>query len=352
MTVWREDILGPGYVCTDIDLGADEEGPLSATLVRSDPPQRHLWARIWGQRRLLEGVDVLYVHGWSDYFFQRELAEFWTVRGARFFALDLRKYGRSLREGQTAGYIDNLEEYDAEIGRALELIAEAGESDPTRKLVLCGHSTGGLVLSLWAGRHPGRADGLVLNSPWLEFQFTTAGRQLIAPLVTLGARFKPKDVAPQLDYGFYSRAQHEVGPQAELAAIDPRWRPERSHAVSTGWLRAILAGHEQVSHGLGIEAPIGVLLSARSALPLRWNDDLTRADTVLDVEEVAKAALRLGSSVTVDRVNGGLHDLFLSAEGPRADAYARLERWLIGWRAQWGSPRSLGAATGHAGPTE
>ncbi|GAA1618637.1 alpha/beta hydrolase [Leucobacter chromiireducens] len=352
MTAWRDDILGPGYVCTDIDLGADEEGPLSATLVRSDPAAPGFWSRLRGQRRLLDGVDVLYVHGWSDYFFQRELAEFWTARGARFFALDLRKYGRSLRDGQTAGYIDELEEYDAEIGRALELIAEVGGSDPTRKLVLCGHSTGGLVLSLWAGRHPGRADALVLNSPWLEFQFATAGRQLIAPLVTLGARFKPKEVAPQLDYGFYSRAQREVGPQAELATLDPRWRPERSHAVSTGWLRAILRGHEQVSHGLGIEIPIGVLLSARSALPLRWSDELTRADTVLDVEEVAKAALKLGSSVTVDRVDGGLHDLFLSAPGPRADAYARLDRWLIGWRAQEASTRPRGAAASLSGTTE
>lgn len=352
MTAWRGDVLGPGFVCTDLDLGADEEGPLCATLVRSDPPPQGVWDRLRGRRRPLDGVDVLYVHGWSDYFFQSELAEFWTTRGARFYALDLRKYGRSLREGQTAGYIDRLEDYDAEIGRALEVIREGGDADPTRKLVLFGHSTGGLVLSLWAGRHPGHADALVLNSPWLEFQFSTAGRQLIAPIVNLGARFKPKEIAPQLDYGFYSRAQREVGPQRELAGVDPLWRPEQSHAVSTGWLRAILAGHEQVNHGLGIEVPIGVLLSARSALPVRWNDDLTRADTVLDVEEVAKAALRLGSSVTVDRVDGGLHDLFLSAAGPRADAYARLDRWLLGWRAQTASRGGPGAAPGLQAATE
>lgn len=351
MTVWRGDVLGPGFVCTDLDLGADEEGPLCATLVRSDPQPQRLWDRVRGRRRPLEDVDVLYVHGWSDYFFQSELAQFWTSRGARFYALDLRKYGRSLREGQTAGYIDKLEDYDAEMGLALDVIRAAG-ADPTRKLVLFGHSTGGLVLSLWASRHPGQADALVLNSPWLEFQLSTAGRQLIAPIVNLGARFKPKDIAPQLDYGFYSRAQREVGPQEELAAVDPIWRPERSHAVSTGWLRAILAGHEQVSHGLGIEIPIGVLLSARSAPPLRWNDDLTRADTVLDVEEVAKAALRLGSSVTIDRVDGGLHDLFLSGAGPRADAYARLDRWLVGWRAQAASLRGRGAAPSLPAATE
>ncbi|MBL3699512.1 alpha/beta hydrolase [Leucobacter luti] len=349
MTEWRADVLGDGFSCTDLELGSDEEGPLTATLVRSLPQRPPLFERLLGRRRPLDGVDVLYVHGWSDYFFQRHLAEFWTSRGARFFALDLRKYGRSLRPGQTPGYIEHLDDYDLELGLAHDVIrAEAG-ADPTRKLVLLGHSTGGLVLSLWAARHPGRADALILNSPWLEFQLSAAGRQVIAPLVALSARFMPKDVAPQLDYGFYTRAQREVGPQDELAVIDPQWRPERSHGVSTAWLRAILAGHERVNHGLGLTIPVAVLLSERSAVPLRWSDDLVRADTVLDVEAVARAALRLGSSVTIERIPGGLHDLFLSAPGPRAEAYARLHRWLIGWRAETAMEPPLSAAPEGAG---
>ncbi len=334
MVEWRGDVLGPGFVCTDIDLGTDEEGPVHATLVRALPAPQDLWSRLRGKQRLLERVDVLYVHGWSDYFFQRDLARFYTDRGARFFALDLRKYGRSLREGQTAGYVRDLHDYDAEIHAAMHVIRTDAGADPTRKIVLMGHSTGGLVLSLWAARHPGLADALVLNSPWLEFQLSTAGRQMIAPIVMLGARVNPKDAAPQLDYGFYSRAQHEVGPQEELSLVNPAWRPERSHAVPTGWLRAVLNGHEQVSRGLHLELPIGVLLSERSAFTLRWSDELTQADTVLDVEAVARAALRLGSSVTIERVDGGLHDLFLSAPGPRAEAFARLDRWLVGWSAQ------------------
>ncbi|WP_440312189.1 alpha/beta hydrolase [Leucobacter chromiireducens] len=331
MTEWCGDVLGAGFSCTELDLGADEEGPLCATLVRCLPEPLSLWERIRGHAPQLDGVDVLYVHGWSDYFFQTELAHFWTSRGARFYALDLRKYGRSLRPGQTPGYIEHLEDYDAEIDQAVACIAEEG---PERELVLLGHSTGGLVLSLWAARHPGAAAALVLNSPWLEFQLATAGRQAIAPLVSLSARMTPKEMAPQIDAGYYMRAQREVGPADELAHLNLEWRPERSHTMSAGWLRAILAGHERVSKGLGIPIPIQVLLSERSIAPLRWSEDLTRADTVLDVEAVARAALRLGPSVTVDRVSGGLHDLFLSAPAPRADAYDRLERWLVGWRAQ------------------
>jgi len=331
MRAWREDILGEGFECADLDLGADAEGPLLATLVRSLPHPRRLLDRVLGRMRELEDVDVLYVHGWSDYFFQRSLAGFFTSRGARFFALDLRRYGRSLRPGQTPGYIEDLADYDEEIGLALEAVREG--SEPGRRLLLLGHSTGGLILSLWASRHPGQADALVLNSPWLEFQLAHAGRQMLAPIIDLSARLYPRDLAPQLDFGFYTRAQREVGPLDEIDSINADWRPERTHGVTSGWLRAILAGHAQVSRGLHLDLPVQVLLSARYAIPSRWSEELTRADSVLEVDEVAKAALKLGATVTVDRIDGALHDVFLSASEPRREAYARLERWLTGWQA-------------------
>lgn len=333
MAQWREDVLGAGFECTDLELGADDEGPIVATLVRATPRRPPWHERMFHGKRLLEGVDVLYVHGWSDYFFQRDLAEFWSSRGARFHALDLRKYGRSLRDGQTPGYIENLDDYHVEIDAALDVIAE-GAFEP-RPLVLLGHSTGGLVLSIWAAEHPGRAAALVLNSPWLEFQLASAGRQVLLPLLSLGVRTHTRDVAPQLDYGFYTRAQREVGPLDELDLVNPVWRPERTHAVRGGWLRAILEGHSRVSRGLAIDTPIEVLLSARTAMPLKWSEELTRADSVLDVDEVAKAALKLGPTVTVDRIDGALHDVFLSSAPVRAEAYARLERWLAGWRAAY-----------------
>lgn len=350
MIQWRADVLGEGFEYLTFELGADDdpglaapaadnqEGPLDArrlvaTLVRSLPNPLTFWQRLTSQQRDCADVDVLYVHGWSDYFFQTELAKFWTDRGARFFAIDLRRYGRSLRPGQTPGYIADLGDYDAEIEFALaEMRSSAPRNETERKLVLLGHSTGGLVLSLWANRHPGVADALVLNSPWLELQLSARGRQVIAPIVNLGARYSPLEGIPQLDYGFYARAVQEVGPPDEVARINTEWKPEKSHPVHNGWLRAILAGHDLVYRGLHIDVPVCVMLSARSALPARWSDELTRADSVLDVDDIARAALRLGSSVTLERIDGALHDIFMSASGPRADAYARLDRWSKGWR--------------------
>ncbi|MFC5337316.1 alpha/beta hydrolase [Leucobacter denitrificans] len=343
MATWVPDYLGTGFEQTTFELVGDQgddaqeastpSEELVATLVRSLPVRRSLWQKLTRQTRDFEEIDVLYVHGWSDYFFQKEFASFWTSRGARFFALDLRRYGRSLRENQVAGFATDLEEYDAEIDLAVaEIQSDQKPGKPPRKFVLVGHSTGGLVLSLWAARHPGIADALVLNSPWLEFQLAARARQLLTPIVRLGARYTPLDSTPLLDHGFYSRAQAEVGPRSELEAVNFDWRPEQVRTVHSGWLAAVLEGHELVHRGLGLEIPICVMLSARSVFPTKWSDELTRADSVLDVDEVAKAALRLGESVTIERIDGALHDIFLSAESPRQQAYERLERWMIGWK--------------------
>src|SRR3546814_18995014 len=108
---WEPDLLGPGFVRRELPLGRDDGEEIVATLVRSIPtPGR----RLLGPYR---DVDVLYVHGWSDYFFPPELARFWTARGARFFALDLRRSGTSLRQRQGPGALRRLGAY-AEIGRA------------------------------------------------------------------------------------------------------------------------------------------------------------------------------------------------------------------------------------------
>jgi hypothetical protein len=71
---------------------------------------------------------------------------------------------------------------------------------------------------------------------------------------------------------------------------------------------------------------------------------MRRTDAVLDVNIIALRALTLGRSVTVERIDGALHDVFLSPVDVRADAYARLSRWLRGY----GGPAP---GVGDAGPS-
>jgi alpha-beta hydrolase superfamily lysophospholipase len=330
-SAWTPDVLGEGFQQRTLPLGEDAEGEVVATLVRQLPAAPAL-AWLFGDRRALADVDVLYVHGWSDYFFQKRLARFWAGKGARFYALDLRKYGRSLRPGQTPGYITDLITYDEDIAAALDAMGRSASGTASeRRLVLMGHSTGGLTLSLWADRHPDVAAALILNSPWLEFQLSGVTRAAVAPLVEFRARLSPLHVAPQVDLGFYTRAQEEAADPADPMEINTEWRPPQTMAVHTGWLNAILAGHARIAAGLAIPMPICLLLSARTAVPARWSEELTNADSVLVVDAIARAALKLGPSVTVERISGALHDVFLSRHEAREVAYERLDRWVTGF---------------------
>ncbi|GAA5089125.1 alpha/beta hydrolase [Microbacterium yannicii] len=340
---WAPDILGEPFEQLTLPLGVSgEHGDLVATLVRSIP---HPLAIPFAP---LRDVDVLYVHGWSDYFFQRDLARFWTQRGARFYALDLRRYGRSLREGQSPGYIDSLEDYDVDIEAALQAMghhpAATGKGRRAhgvlkpdrlgarngRRLVLMGHSTGGLTLTLWADRHRGRADALVLNSPWLELQLGPLGRQALAPLVDMRARLDPRGTQPAVDFGFYSRAQSEIGtlPDGEQRAV---WRPDRGFPTAPGWLSAVMAGHRRVAAGVDVGCPALVLLSKASTAPLSWRPSMTSTDSVLVVDDIARAATRIGGLVTISRIRGAIHDVFLSRDRARTAAYDALDRWVSGY---------------------
>nr|WP_274637234.1 alpha/beta hydrolase [Microbacterium bovistercoris] len=318
---WQPDILGAPFEQLTLALGDDAEGPVVATLVRSIP---RLLPRLRGR---FGDVDVLSVHGWSDYFFDPALAQFWTTRGARFHALDLRKYGRSLRPGQTPGDIGRLDEYDADIEAALQAMGHGEGAGSQRRLVLLGHSTGGLVLTLWAARHQGRASALVLNSPWLELQLGALGRTALAPLVGARARLDPYGTQPQVDLGFYTRAQREVG-AIDVPGYRSDWRPARGFRTHPRWLAAILEGHARISAGVEVGCPALVLLSARSVPPLTWSDQMTTADSVLVVDDIAKAATRIGRLVTIARIDGALHDVFLSRMPARADAFATVALWL------------------------
>ncbi|HEY8480982.1 MAG TPA: alpha/beta fold hydrolase, partial [Spirillospora sp.] len=149
-----EDVLGPGYEAIELPMGRDSEGEVVATLVR----RRRDEAPAAGARRRA----VLYLHGFVDYFFQRHLADFYVDLGFDFYALDLRKYGRSLRPYQTPNYVESLTEHFPEIDEAVRIIRDVDDHDV---LLLNGHSTGGLVAALWADRVKGKdlVDALFLN---------------------------------------------------------------------------------------------------------------------------------------------------------------------------------------------
>jgi alpha-beta hydrolase superfamily lysophospholipase len=306
------DILGGQFLRRTIDLGIDDEGPVVATLVsrRADAPT---------------GRAVLYVHGYVDYFFQEHLADFYVTRGIDFYALDLRKYGRSLLPHQTPNFVRSIGEYFPELDEAARIIRE---EDGHHRLLVNAHSTGGLITALWAHRvrDAGIVDGLFMNSPFFEINVPPIQRNTFGPIVDTLARVRPYArvrASVSMAYGHSIHATHHGEWNYNLA-----WKPLESFPVRAAWLAAIRSAQARLHAGLSIPVPVLVACSTRSFRGASWTEAAMRADAVLDVEHIAHYSSRLGRHVTIVRIDGGLHDLTLSAPPVRAQVFAELDRWI------------------------
>ncbi len=321
MADWQPDVLGDGYEQQVLELGDDPDGQgqIVGTLVRREAPAHPTGA-------------VLYVHGFTDYFFQTALADFFTERGFAFFALDLRKCGRSRRPGQTPHYVSDLAYYDdAELSRALAAVRHETGDAP---VLLAGHSTGGLVLSLWlhrlnagtGGARGAGISGLVLNAPFLDMPgkpwMRSWGTQLMRVMAKIRP-FEPLKLPPGHGYG----SSLHVSEHGEWD-YDLEWKPLGGFPVTYGWINAIRRGHARLHKGLDVGVPSLVLRSARSRSAPQWSPEVDELDAVLDSRQIARWAGCLGDAVTSVPITGARHDVFLSKEEPRAEAYRLLDHWL------------------------
>ena len=316
---WVPDPVLPGYEYLRLDLpdvspaiGESEDLEITASLVRRNPP-RHRRA-------------VLYLHGWSDYFFQTWMADFFDAIGYDFHALELRRYGRGLTEGMLGGYVSDLSDYFTELDLAYAEVTR--EHD---EVTVLAHSTGGLVASLWVDERPGQVNGLMLNSPWLDWHGSPLMRvatEAIAMPFSLTAKNAARTL-PVPDTGNYMRSIH--------SSLDGEWdfdfdlKRHPSFTIRPGWVNAILAGHKKVRQGLSIDTPVLSMRSASRHFGRTWCEKHQTCDVVLEVDKLARRSVQLGPHVTVMRFDGGLHDLVLSPKPVRDQVFESMRRWLEAW---------------------
>ena len=193
------------------------------------------------------------------------------------------------------------------------------------------HSTGGLITPLWLDRRrrerrTGRIVGLVLNSPWLDLQGRPAmrTRAFTTGLHTL-ARVRPFHPI-EMAAGVYGQSLH-VSHGGEWD-YDLELKPDAAFPVTAGWLSAVRRGHARVHRGVEVGVPTLVLHSDHSHFSRTFSEETHKADVVLDVTQIAARAPSLGKDVEVVEVPGARHDVFLSQEAARRDAYAKVADWL------------------------
>jgi alpha-beta hydrolase superfamily lysophospholipase len=316
-TGWVPDVL-PGYWQHTLPLGRDPdgEGDIVATLIRR------------GDTATADHA-VLAVHGYTDYFFNTALADHFADRGFLFYALDLRKCGRSQRAAQTPHFTSSLAHYDAELNQALTLIREKTRDI---KILVYGHSAGGLIVSLWLDRLRRESAlagvaGLVLNSPFLDLQ----GRAILRLGVTSAAigaisRLRSKGIARGTSAGGYGSSLHRDY-HGEFD-YNLQWKPLGGFPITFGWLHAVRRGQAKLHRGLDVGVPNLILRSDHTVAESAGPAALQCGDAVLDVSQIARWAGCIGNRSTIIPVVDAKHDVFLSLAQPRQIAYRHLDRWL------------------------
>lgn len=303
-TGWEPDSLGGGYSYRYVDQGRDYSGPVRSTVVRKSA-------------RSSEGCAVLYVHGFNDYFFQRTMGDYFADRGVDFYAVDLRKYGRSLMPGQKRFQVRDLKEYFPDIDSALVTMRADGVSD----VVMMGHSTGGLVASYYLSeRRPAEVKGVILNSPFLDWNLGRLTESVLLPLVSVAARVFPSVAIPQGGGTGYSESLL-VGEHGHWS-YDTTKKLRVSPPVEAGWVRAIDEAQRKLRQGRPIKVPVLLMRSDNTVRGDEWSEAFNRGDAVLDVDDISRYGRTLSPSVTEIVVKGGMHDLVLS-EPPLGEAVCR-----------------------------
>lgn len=311
---WTPDILGDGYEMCQVKQPDDYTGPVISTVIRKLAPKH------------IDGSPVtrgaLYVHGFNDYFFQSEMGNRFVEHGYDFYAVDLRRYGRSLREGDKPFDVRDMTTYFQDIDSALVIMQRQGITE----VILIGHSTGGLTTAYFESRcHPQAVKALILNSPFLDWNL--GWKEKLIPAITLLGKVWPSF---KISQGM-SDAYAESLLKRYHGEWDYRtdWKLIQSPPVTAGWIRAITLAQKALRGGKSdIQIPILLMYSAMSVGGSEWSPEHNRGDGVLDVKDIKKYGLELGPNVTCLRVEGGLHDLVLSSKSVREPLYRYIFQWL------------------------
>lgn len=299
--------LGAGFGCITLPCTDDYDGPVTATLVRNQPPLHH------GK------PPILYLHGFIDYFFQAHVAARFNQAGHDFYGLDLRKYGRSLNHAAHPNICLAFEEYFEEITTALDTVAGDGHAS----VVLMAHSTGALPAALYAKAGPRRAmiTRLIFNSPFLAMP---QGPFLAGIGAAIGKVFPFRSTDNQVN-PWYAPSLH--------ADFKGQWRfntalkPMAGFRAHFGWIRAVVLAQTRIEEGLGLTQPVLVMHSDKSRDDKEWSDALHRADLVLKVDDIKRLGPRLGPGVVMQEIPDGKHDLTLSEDVPRERCLRAMVEW-------------------------
>lgn len=298
------------YIFQTIHLPDDYEGKVVATLIKS-------------KANASRKKSILYLHGFIDYFFHDHLADEFIAHEFDFYALDMRKYGRSILPHQHANYCRDIHEYFEEISESIDIISTESGSD----IYLLGHSTGGLTASCYMnfGEKKDRIKGLVLNSPFLDFNLSPFEKQVSLFISRIMSKISKYSKLNGVLSPAYAESLHKEH-HGEWD-FNKNWKPINGFPTYFIWIIAIHKAQESLKQS-AINVPILVMHSSGSVKLKSFSEKAVINDTVLNIEDIQRVGVQLGNDATLLEVNNAKHDIFLSLPEVRATALKDMFNWL------------------------
>lgn len=296
---FEPDILGENYEMLHFDCQDDYEGKVIGTVIRH-------------KKNISEKKAVLYIHGYDDYFFQTNLADKVTDNDFAFYAVDLRKFGRSHLENQRWFEFRDVSEYYEDLDSAINIMERNGITD----IYINAHSTGGLIAACYLNNRKSdqRIKGVIYNSPFFDINANWFSQKMIVPLVVKKGKKEPSKIYVQdtNQVYTYSIAKQYYG-EWDYSMV----YKSKDQAVNYGWLYAVYSAQKSLRKSSNIEIPQVVFSSNKSTRLKKWDDRAHFTDVVLNVKDIQRVGKKLGCCVKLIEINGGKHDLALSKKAAR-----------------------------------
>ncbi len=265
---------------------------------------------------------VLYIHGYMDYFFQHHLASYFIDQGISFYAIELRKYGSSIKSHQHENFFKDITEYDEELSIVLKKIKQDGHSN----IILNGHSTGGLIATHYVlhGEHKHLISGMILNSPFLEFNIPKVLKfvlPFITPLAHVFPYFKFTRLPP-----FYTQSLHKD--YKGRWGFNLEYKPIPSFITYLAWVRAVLLAQKNVQKRIIENMPCVIFHSDKSCFSNTWDDFMLCSDAVLNVSDISFFGRKTYPNADIVEIKNAMHDVVLSSDEVIDDYFMQISKWL------------------------
>ena len=270
---------------------------------------------------------ILYVHGYTDYFFQTEQAVFFEQLGFNFYAVDLHGYGRSIRPFQADHNKNHFSDYFYDLDACLKTMSNQG----VQNCIILGHSTGGLIVSRYLSSHYQATNlgveiiGLILNSPFLSLPMPLREEKWRLPLYKIISKTFSRVTFASKKNTLYAQSIHSSLNGEWAYRLD--WKPSQGSPLSFQWLKEIMQ-EQEVCLQSRCNIPTLLCRSSHSTYQQQNLTDILQGDAVLDVENMEAKAKHIYTHLDIAIIDNGFHDLLLSPLATRLAYLNKVQHWL------------------------